>query len=103
MPLVQQYLKQLHGDIIAPTFQIIFQTSLNSVASYLATNWNAVLVTPVFKKDCRTTLPSNYRPVFLTCITSKAFEHIIAYNIMKHLKDNNILILPPCIADCFIS
>ena len=76
------------SDIIAPILQIIFQTSLNTarVPAY----WNTAFVMPIFKKgSC--TLPSNYRPVSLTCITSKVFEHIIACSIMKHLEINNIL------------
>ena len=76
------------GDIIAPILQIIFQTSLNT--GRVPADWNAALVTPVFKKGSRT-LPSNYRPVSLTCIISKVFERIIASNIMKHLEENNIL------------
>ena len=35
--------------------------------------------------------PSNYRPVSLTCIICKLFDHIIASHIMQHLEDNNIL------------
>ena len=76
------------GDIIAPILQIIFQTSQNT--GRVPTDWNAALVTPVFKKGSRT-LPSNCRPVSLTCIISKVFERIIASNIMKHLEKNNIL------------
>ena len=78
------------SDIIAFILQIIFQTSLNTarVPAY----WTTAFVMPIFKKgSC--TLPSlaNYRPVSLTCITSKVFEHIIACSIMKHLEINNIL------------
>ena len=35
--------------------------------------------------------PCNYRPISLTCIISKVFEHIIAFTIMKHFKSNGIL------------
>ena len=35
--------------------------------------------------------PANYRPISLTCITSKIFEHIIASHIMHHLETNSIL------------
>ena len=33
----------------------------------------------------------NYRPVSLTCITCKLFEHIICKHILAHLEDHNIL------------
>ena len=47
-------------------------------------------VTPLFKKGDRSK-PNNYRPISLTSITSKIFEHILSSNIMKHLEANNIL------------
>ena len=33
----------------------------------------------------------NYRPVSLTCITCKLFEHIICMQILAHLEDHKIL------------
>ena len=33
----------------------------------------------------------NYRPVSLTCITCKLFEHIICKHILAHLEDHKIL------------
>ena len=33
----------------------------------------------------------NYRPVSLTCITCKLFEHIICRHIMKHVESHGIL------------
>ena len=33
----------------------------------------------------------NYRPVCLTCITCKLFEHIICKHILAHLEDHKIL------------
>ena len=33
----------------------------------------------------------NYRPVSLTCITCKLFEHIICKQILAHLEDQKIL------------
>ena len=47
-------------------------------------------VIPLFKKGDRSQ-PNNYRPISLTSITSKIFEHILSSNIMKHLEVNNIL------------
>ena len=70
------------SDIIAPILQIIFQISLNT--GRVPTDLTTVYVTPIFKKRSHT-LPSNYQPVSLICITSKIFERIIVCNIMKHL------------------
>ena len=80
-------LKEL-GDILAPTLKIIFDYSLytGTVPKY----WKMANVTPLFKKGDRSQ-PNNYRPISLTSITSKIFEHILSSNIMKHLEVNNIL------------
>ena len=45
---------------------------------------------PIFKKGDKHK-PINYRPVSLTCITSKIMEHIIVSHLMKHLEIQNIL------------
>ena len=73
------------SDIIAPIRQVLFQISLD--AGRVPADWSKASVTQIFKKGSHT-LPSNYRPVSLTCITSKLFECIIACNIIKHLEDN---------------
>ena len=53
--------------------------------------WNQPsLYTPVFKKDKRSD-PLNYRPISLTSIVCKIFEHIVASQVTNHLETNNIL------------
>lgn len=37
-------------------------------------------------------LPSNYRPVSLTCICSKLLEHIVVKHILNHFDAHNILV-----------
>ncbi len=44
----------------------------------------------LFKKD-KNSLPSNYRPVSLTCITCKLLEKIPRQGVMDHLRNHNIL------------
>ena len=46
-------------------------------------------VAPIFKKGSKLQAV-NYRPVSLTCITCKLFEHIICKHILAHL-DHKIL------------
>ena len=51
-------------------------------------------VAPIFKKGEKYKLlqiPSNYRPVSLTCICCKPLEHIVVRNLMEHLESNKIL------------
>ena len=50
-----------------------------------STEWTQANVAPIFKK-CSKIHAVNYRPVSLTCITCKLFEHILA-----HLEDHTIL------------
>ena len=45
---------------------------------------------PVFKKSDKS-LAANYRPISITCILCKVFEHILASNIVKHLDGHGIL------------
>ena len=52
--------------------------------------WKTAYVVPVFKKGSRTDL-SNYRPISLTCICCKIFEHIIVSSISQHASGLNLL------------
>ena len=53
-------------------------------------DWRNAYITPIYKKGDRSQ-PSNYRPISLTSIVSKTFEHIFSSHITKHLEDSNIL------------
>ena len=73
---------------IAPILQVIFSKSFE--AGEVPLDWKKAHVTPIFKKGERY-LPSNYRPVSLTCIASKIMEHIVTKHIMNHLEKHRIL------------
>ena len=47
-------------------------------------------VAPIFKKGSKLQAV-NYRPVSLTCITCKLFEHIICRHVLDHLEQHKIL------------
>ena len=53
-------------------------------------DWRKANITPIFKKGDQSQ-PSNYRPISLTSIVSKIFEHILSSHITKHMEMNNIL------------
>ena len=73
---------------LAPVLHYIFDQSLNS--GDLPADWTLANVAPIFKK-CSKLQAVNYRPVSLTCITCKLFEHIVCKHILGHLEEHGIL------------
>ena len=69
---------------LAPVLHYIFDQSLNSA------DWTLANVAPIFKKGSKLQAV-NYRPVSLTCITCKLFEHIVCKHILGHLEEHGIL------------
>ena len=72
----------------APVLHFIFDQSLNT--GDLPVEWTLVNVAPIFKKGSKLQAV-NYRPVSLTCISCKLFEHIVCKHILGHLQDHGIL------------
>jgi hypothetical protein len=68
--------------------RVQFQRSLE--LGKTPSDWKHAIVCPIYKKGPRH-LPSNYRPISLTCILCKLMEHIIVSYVMKHLDENKIL------------
>ena len=73
---------------LAPIVHAIFTQSLDT--GELPRDWSLANVAPIFKKGNRV-LGENYRPVSLTCITCKLFEHIVCRHILDHAEDHKIL------------
>ena len=65
---------------LAPIVHAIFTQSLDS--GELPRDWSLANVAPIFKKGNKV-LAENYRPVSLTCITCKLFEHIVCKHILS--------------------
>ena len=80
-------LKELATEL-APVLTSVFRQSLES--GTLPTIWTKAFVTPVFKNGNRNEA-ENYRPVSLTCVTCKIFEHVICKHIRNHLDHYEIL------------
>ena len=80
-------LKELSNEI-APLLEIIFRRSFTT--GQVPEDWKEANEAPIFKKGDKHK-PSNYRPVSLTCTSSKIMEHSIVSNMMKHLEIQNIL------------
>ena len=80
-------LKECSNEL-APLITILFNKSL--LEGKIPEDWKEANITAVFKKGDRN-LPSNYRPVSLTCLLCKLQEHILVSNIMSHLDKHNVL------------
>ena len=73
---------------LAPIVSHIFQQSLNT--GEVPDDWLTANITAIFKKGDKS-IPANYRPVSLTSVTCKLFEHILFRHIMSHLEQFNVL------------
>ena len=80
-------LKELSEEI-APFLCTIYKKCLETGS--IPDIWKTANVSAIFKKGEKFKA-SNYRPVSLTCISCKMFEHIIVSNIMRHLDKHNLL------------
>ena len=85
--LSARILKDLSAEC-APFLTLIFKRCLE--VGKIPDVWKTAIVTAIFKKGERYKA-SNYRPVSLTCICCKTFEHIVVSNMMKHLEHHKIL------------
>ena len=81
-------LKELYFSI-APTLQVIYERSYND--GMVPYDWLHANVCPIYKKGTRKA-PVNYRPISLTCIACKIFEHIVTSSVMSHLDNQAILV-----------
>ena len=87
---IRPYVLRDLREEIAPALQAIFTRTYET--GRLPKQWKEANVVPIFKKGSKHKA-SNYRPVSLTCICSKMFEHIMVSQINRHLKERGILIL----------
>ena len=76
------------ADQIAEPLTHIYNASIRS--GICPSEWKCALVTAIFKKGDRQ-LPSNYRPISLTCQVCKILEKLIRDKIMLHMEKNNLI------------
>ena len=74
---------------ISPILSLIFKQSIR--LSIIPSDWKMQFITPILKPGKDNTLASSYRPIALTCVSSKILEHIIYSQVMDHLDTHNIL------------
>ena len=73
---------------IAPIMTDIFNRSYRT--GVMPDDWRKANVVPAYKKG-KKTLAENYRPISLTCICCKLFEHCMVRHIMNHNDKHRIL------------
>ena len=80
-------LKEL-ATTLAPILTDIFNRSYRT--GVCPDEWREANVVPAYKKG-KKTLAENYRPISLTCICCKLFEHCVVKHIMNHNDRHDIL------------
>ena len=80
-------LRELSSEL-APVLHFIYVQTLET--GEVPTDWKLANVAPIYKKGNKN-VAENYRPVSLTCITCKLFEHIICKHILNHVELHGIL------------
>src|SRR5271170_3442091 len=78
---------KLAPEEISEYLLILFNKCL--VLEKMPSKWKTANVTPVFKKGSRSS-PENYRPISLTSVVCKMFEHIITSNLAKFLERHQL-------------
>src|SRR5271170_6696664 len=73
---------------LAPCLCILFQQVIDT--GQIPSDWKEALVVPIHKSGNKHST-ENYRPVSLTSLTCKVFEHIMYSNIVNHLTAYNLL------------
>ncbi len=75
-------------NVLAFPLSILFARSL--ATAEIPEIWKRTVVVPVYKKGNRS-LPTNYRPVSLSCAIMLAFERCLKPSMVKHLEINKLL------------
>jgi hypothetical protein len=73
---------------LSPFLEILFKKILDTCQ--VPAEWKTAFVVPIPKGGDKHN-PENYRPISLTCIVSRIFEHILHSSIYSHLQFNNLI------------
>ncbi len=81
--VLKDFAAELTPCITAPFGETLARSGLPEV-------WKHSYVSPLHKSGARSD-PGNYRPISLTCVLCKLFEHILVSSIMNHLDEQRLL------------
>lgn len=76
------------ADQLTPIVHYLYQRSLKT--GEVPNQWKTAMVIPVYKKGNKAD-PSNYRPVSLTCVLCKIFEHILYKHVITHCESRDLI------------
>jgi len=79
-------LLQLVPEQVAAYLEVVYNKCLQKCS--MPSEWKLANIVPVFKKGSKST-PGNYRPISLTSVCCKMFEHILTSNIATHMESKN--------------
>ena len=82
------FLKRI-SNFIAQPLSIMFEAFFMN--AYIPPVWKMAFVKPIIKSGS-SSLPSNYRPISLTCTFSKVMESIVSKHILQYLFENLCLV-----------
>ena len=85
--VLPRVLKELASPLV-PILSDLFNRSFQ--IGSVPKDWRHANVSPVYKKG-KKILAVNYRPISLTCVCCKVFEHIVASALMSHAQRHNLL------------
>ena len=88
--IASRFLKEFSAEL-APALTLIFSNSLDKAK--LPKDWLHARVSPIYKGSNKDrSSPESYRPISLTCICCKIFEHIVYSNVIKHLNQHKAIV-----------
>ena len=74
---------------ITPSLTKIFKQSISKGKN--PNDWKIQFISPILKPGKDKLMPESYRPISITSICCKIFEHIVYSQILDHLQRHNIL------------
>ena len=82
------FLNERTADVMAPRLSVMFRR-LVRLGSFLAF-WRQANVTPI-PKGPRSSPVANYRPISITSVLSKVFEHLVSVHLERFMEHSGVL------------
>ncbi|XP_065658254.1 uncharacterized protein LOC136082759 [Hydra vulgaris] len=87
------FLKSISNAIAIFFLSTLFEMSISK--NVIPRIWKTTIICPIFKKE-NPSLPTNYRPISMTCVVCKIMEPIIAESVTSYILLNNFISVHQC-------